>query len=148
MNFVKTNPYLGLLARLIIGIFFIVVATGKIADPLHFSGEINNYDLLPDKIINIMAIALPWLELVSGLLLIFGVRIKANSALLIAMLFVFTLAVSIAIMQGLDINCGCYSAVEERKVGWSKVAENIGLIILGVIAFFNEAKRFAFEKNF
>jgi putative oxidoreductase len=147
MNFVKTNAYVGLLARLIIGIFFIVVATGKIADPLHFSNEINNYDLLPDKIINIMAIALPWLELVSGLLLIFGVKIKANSMLLIAMLFVFTVAVSIAILQGLDINCGCYSAIEERKVGWSKVAENIGLMVLGVIAFFNEARRFAFEKN-
>ncbi len=136
MKNILQNEYLGLIVRIIVGAMFVIVGLAKIADPVLFAKEITNYNLMPDFSINIFAIVLPWIELISGLLLIAGVRIRANAVIIGAMLIMFIIAVASAWARGLNINCGCFSHIAQETVGLKKILENSGLLILCVYLLF------------
>jgi|YNPMSStandDraft_2_1061718.scaffolds.fasta_scaffold13887_2 uncharacterized membrane protein YphA (DoxX/SURF4 family) len=129
------NEYVLLAARLIVGTLFIIVGIAKIADPQLFAKEIANYRLIPEFMVNSIAITLPWIELVSGLLLILGIRLRANAAIITILLLMFNIMVAIAWARGLDINCGCYSHIAQETVGLKKILENIGFMILSIVIY-------------
>lgn len=129
------NEYFLLVARLIVGTLFIIVGVAKITDPQLFAKEIANYRFLPEFMINTVAITLPWIELISGLLLILGIRLRANAAIITILLFVFNIMVAIAWARGLDINCGCYSHIAQETVGLKKILENTGFMALSILVY-------------
>ena len=130
---ILNNKYLLLSIRIFLGFIFVFAAITKVIDPIGFSQSIYNYRLMPDFTINFLSIAFPWIELVAGILLIFGIAVKENSAILSALLFVFIVAIIISIARGLNIDCGCFGTVEGSKVGLIKILENVGLSIIGLI---------------
>lgn len=130
---ILNNKYLLLIIRLFLGFVFIYAAITKISEPEGFSQAIYNYKLLPLFLVNILAIILPWIELTAGVLLIFGISVKENSAILNGLLIIFIIAIVISLFRGLDINCGCFGTVDGSKVGLIKILENIGLLILGYL---------------
>jgi len=133
---ILNNTFLVVFARIVIALMFIIVGVGKIAHPEEFAREINNYQILPIIFINPLAIFLPWLELITGLMILFGMQIRANAIIVLGMLIIFTTGVAIAVVKGLSINCGCYSQIAAQKVGIPKILENLGLIILTLILIF------------
>jgi len=145
MKKIIENDIVQLISRLVVGFMFILVGLAKISDPQLFAKEIANYRLLPELLVNWTAIVLPWIELVCGLLLIVGVRLKANSAMIGAMLVMFIIFVASAWARGLDINCGCYSKLAEQTVGLQKILENTGLLLLTAISFFMPSQRLSLE---
>ncbi len=140
------NPLIVLSARLILGMIFIMAAAGKIANPAVFAQEINNYDIMPYFTINIFALILPWIELICGLFLIGGIRLRASAAITGALLIVFIIAVASAMARGLNISCGCYSHIQEQPISWMKIFENLGQLALAGIVFFFPVKKFTFEE--
>ncbi len=145
MKKIIENDLVQLTARIVVGFMFILVGLAKISDPQLFAKEIANYRILPELLVNWTAIILPWVELVCGLLLIVGVRLKANSALIGAMLAMFIIFVASAWARGLDINCGCYSKIAEQTVGLQKILENVGLLLLAAVSFFIPKQRISLE---
>ena len=133
INKILNNSILLLAIRIFFGFIFIFAAVTKIADPAGFSQSIYNYKLMPDFIINFLAIAFPWVELVAGILLVFGISVKENSAILSGLLVIFIFAIAISLFRGLNIDCGCFGTAGGTKVGIQKILENIGLLILGLI---------------
>lgn len=142
MRKIIDNPTIILVIRTFIGVLFIFYGVAKVADPSHFANEIGNYDMMPEIIVQLMALIIPWIELIVGLFLLFGVYQNENGAIATGLLIVFTLAVAIAFARGLDINCGCSGSNAGQKVGWLKIAENIGLIILTLALSLTKASRF------
>ena len=140
-----SNNYLQLTARAVLGIIFIFAGIEKISNPEQFAIAISNYKLLPIFSLNLIAITLPWLEVVSGTLLIFGISIKENSAIIGALMVSFTIMVIIAVLRGLDIDCGCFGTSDGEKVGLLKIIENIGLIVLSIYIYFFDKKSFSIE---
>lgn len=131
--------------RLLVGGVFIYAGYVKIIDPSGFAKNIYQYQLLPNnQLVNLTALFLPWLEVVCGLALIIAPRLRRGASVwIIGMLMVFTAAVIISLARGLDISCGCLSTdPDAAKIGWKKVAENIGLIVLTAIACVKERKDF------
>lgn len=116
----------------------------KIFEPAKFANEIGNYKLLPEVILNFVALILPWIEVISGLLLIAGVRIKANSTIIASMLIIFIFGVASAMARGLSIKCGCSSS-NAQVVGFPKILENLGLLILCVNLFFFPNNKFSLD---
>ena len=125
-----SNKYLLLIIRIILGFIFIYAGAEKISDPEAFAISISNYRLLPTAAINFFAIILPWIELVAGILLIFGIAVKENSSILFSMLLVFTIAIVISLFRGLSIDCGCFG--KGTQIGLYKLGENT-LMIIGTI---------------
>lgn len=122
-----SNKYLLLIIRIILGFVFIYAGAEKISNPEAFAISISNYRLLPTAAINFFAITLPWIELVAGILLIFGIAVKENSSILFSMLLVFTAAIIISLFRGLSIDCGCFG--KGTQIGLYKLGENTLMII-------------------
>ena len=111
------NRSVNFVIRLVVGGLFVYAGAEKIFDPVSFAGDIVNYRLLPHTLTNLLAIVLPWVELLAGLMLILGIWVRA-SALVVAVLgLVFVVAITQALARGLDIRCGCFGTVEASKVG-------------------------------
>ena len=121
--------------RLVLGIVFIYAAIDKISDPYTFAVDIRNYRILPDIFSNFFALILPWIELFCGLFLIIGIFIRSSAIIIAAMLMVFILAISLAMIRGLNIDCGCYHTMgESTKIGYNKLIEDfIYLIMAGYL---------------
>ena len=57
---------------------------------------------------------------------------EGSAAILTLSLVVFTAAIGIAWMRGLDITCGCFG--DETPMNYPvKVAQNMGLIVVGAV---------------
>ena len=145
---ILANNFILFGARLVLSFVFIFAAVSKTADPQAFSQTIANYRLLPDFLINISAIVLPWIELCAGLLLLFGISVKENSAVLSGLLIIFISAIFISILRGLDIECGCFGTVDGSKVGIIKILENAGLLVLGLILLKYSSSLFTLRNTF
>jgi uncharacterized membrane protein YphA (DoxX/SURF4 family) len=101
------------LARLALGLVFIVAAWPKIARPVDFLAAIHGHGLpLPGAAALLLAIWLPWLELAAGALLLAGVWRDAALLLAGGLLAVFTLVSAQAWWRGIDVACGCFGTAE------------------------------------
>lgn len=123
------SPYLLLGLRLVVGFVFITAGIEKASDPVAFGAAISNYRILPDSLVLIAATILPWMELICGFCVLFGVMVRGGALLITFMLLVFTAALLYVLATGLDISCGCFSRNPAADViGWWKIAENLGLL--------------------
>ncbi|HIE10049.1 MAG TPA: DoxX family membrane protein [Kiritimatiellae bacterium] len=122
---------------IVLGAVFIAASISKILHPAAFARAVFRYHLLPDLFINPLAIYLPWLELTCGVLIAFRSRWRPAAALLITgMLAVFTAAIAINLVRGLDISCGCFS-VDPRhgRIGLLSIARNLVLLLMSVTVY-------------
>ncbi len=101
--------------RLAIGITFVYAAVDKIIHPDQFARIIYNYHLAPGQLINIFALLLPWVELITGVFVIVGYWEKAATVLIGGMLVMFIIALSMALVKGVNIECGCFSTTSKAK---------------------------------
>ncbi len=119
-----------------IGAIFIYAAIAKIANPMAFAGQVDNYRLLPYFLVTLVAAILPWLELFCGLLLIVGKWLPGATLILLALNLVFLIAIISALAKGLDISCGCFSVSGEgTAIGIKKLIENILLSLVSLAIY-------------
>lgn len=147
MRLFVSHPLFIALLRVALGAVFIVASFDKIQNPEAFATTIANYRLLPYTVINGIAIALPWLEVVTGTLLALGVWIRANTMIAWGLLLVFSLAISQALVRGLDISCGCFTTdpVAERMTLWTLVWDLIW-ITWGILIWVFDHGRYSLVK--
>jgi len=126
--------YLIAITRIYLALVFILSGLDKIGNLSAFATSIENYDLFPIQIINLFAIVIPWIEVITGGLLLLGFYIKENSIIIGTLLTIFTLAVLSAVMRNLDIDCGCQGTFDGQKVGMLKIIENVSLIIVSILS--------------
>jgi uncharacterized membrane protein YphA (DoxX/SURF4 family) len=109
----KRSTIFLLVTRLILGGVFIYASVDKIIHPAAFSEAVYNYQILPDVLINLTAIVLPWLELILGAFLILGLWLPGAALLSNLLLVTFFGALVFNLARGLDIDCGCFSTSQE-----------------------------------
>lgn len=141
MNRVIDLKWFQIVIRFFLGFVFIYAAIAKISEPDQFAVAISNYQLFPDFSINFLAVFVPWLEIVCGFGLLFGVYIKENSIIYLSLMTLFTLAILISLLRGLDIDCGCFGSEDTSKVGIVKIGENIVLIFLLLFVLITSLKK-------
>ncbi len=121
-----------LAARIALGLIFLLYGLDKILHPDDFARAVANYRLLPEALVNLVAVILPWVECVCGLLLLAGQWVRSAALVSAFLLGVFMVAVSITLARGLDISCGCFNTNEGRKIGLELLGED--LLLLGAAA--------------
>jgi putative oxidoreductase len=136
MKRILTHNVLLLTARYILGLVFIIASVEKIAIPELFAANIQAYQVMPMIAINLIALVIPWLELICGIFLLSGVFVRSSSLLLSLLLGMFIILIILAILQGLKIDCGCFGSSHESPVGWMRVLEDIGLLVIGLYIFY------------
>jgi putative oxidoreductase len=109
------HPYVALVFRLSLAAFFLYAGVMKAWDPQEFGLEIARYRMVPQNLINLMAITLPWIEIVAGVLLVAGLWARAAALACVGMNVVFIAAIISALHRGLDISCGCFGGGAEAS---------------------------------
>ena len=137
------------LARIAVAAVFLGACLAKIRDPEAFALAVNRYRILPGEFVNLVAIVLPWIELTAGLAVLAGpTRLRAAGAtLIVGMLTVFTLAISLNLVRGIEASCGCFSTRADAAVsdGWNLVRN--GALIWLALATYLDAVRRAFPRR-
>jgi putative oxidoreductase len=133
--------WIALALRVFLGGFYVVAGGVKIGDPGKFAEAVANYRLLPHELINLVAITLPWIEIVAGVALIAGVWLRSSVWLINAMTIMFIAAIASAVSRGLSIECGCFGTVGGRSVGLIAIAEDVGLLACGLWVAWRAAHR-------
>jgi len=134
------NRWLLLLFRIIVGGVFIWAGALKIADPLGFAQSIENYQVVPHSLAFLIAVVLPWVEVLSGAFIIIGV-FKSSSALLISLLLAgFIGLVALALVRGIDTSCGCFGSFS-RRADFSLILTDAVLLFFALSVFFARPPR-------
>lgn len=130
------------IVRWIIGLLFLAAALPKMVAPQEFAFAVFRYHLLPNELINVAALVLPWLELVAAVALLLPVSSwrQAAAALLVGLLCVFTVAIIINLARGLDIDCGCFTLKPGLgRIGAGNIVRNLILIALTIWSVWNKS---------
>lgn len=127
--------WLALGFRIYLGGVFVYASVYKIGYAAEFAETIASYQIVPALAVNAVALALPWLELICGALLVAGVRVRTVSAILAGLLVVFCLAVIVNLLRETPIDCGCFHSLEERMT-WMTVVRDLVWLGMAVHVFF------------
>ena len=124
--------------RFIIGCIFVYASFDKIVDPLKFSNVISSFEFSSliglSSLDNILALSLPFLEIMLGICLIFGIFINEVINMLVMLLLFFIIILSQAYFRGIVLSdCGC--GLNESSIGFDILRDFILLFICLLIKF-------------
>ena len=132
-----THPWLTVRTQIALGIFFVVAALPKIADPPSFAHMVYNYRILPGPLVNPASLTMPWAELLMGVALICGIWRRTAASLVGALLVVFIVAISFNLLRGNAIDCGCFDVADAGKSVearfhdmWIVILRDVGMLLL------------------
>ena len=157
MNFRRAVIWIG---RLVLGGIFAYAGISKLIFPnthlwpwfvfkfsvamnlASFATQVESYKLLSAEASSFVAHTLPFAEILLGLLLLIGWKLRIWASLVTAVMLAFLFAVTRAYLLHMDINCGCFGT-PERLTGWTVVRDGVfALLAVCMTAFaFIEARK-------
>jgi uncharacterized membrane protein YphA (DoxX/SURF4 family) len=138
---VLRHPVLHWVLAIAVGGVFIYASLAKIADPRAFAKIVYHYQVIgPSASLgflpaNLVAVGLPWVELIAGVLLVSGLWRREAAVVTAVLLAVFIAAVTSTILRGIDIeNCGCFALdASGRAAGWKLIAGDAALLVAALV---------------
>jgi putative oxidoreductase len=143
------NNWIELAARWILGLTFIYASLHKILSPADFAKIVYGYNIFPEIFINLIAIIIPFLELVTGLALIIGLYPRSAAITINGLLLAFIVVLSINLIRGHEFDCGCFSAGEggHTESPEMTIVRDIIYFIIGLqVIFFSGIRRISIKR--
>lgn len=128
------HPLPALAFRLYMGGLFVYAAMYKINYAAEFASTIASYRIVPWWGVNLMAVFMPWLELVAGVMLLAGFRLKAAAAVIAGLLVIFIAGLVINLLRGSSISCGCFHTLEDA-ISWWTVLRDLAWLAMTLHVF-------------
>ncbi|HTB15266.1 MAG TPA: MauE/DoxX family redox-associated membrane protein [Bryobacteraceae bacterium] len=101
-------------ARLALAAVFLWAAYTKLRDPwMVFAMEIDAMHVVPGGMVDTVARVLPWVELVVGVLLVIGLKMRYVGAVATAVLGCFFGMLVFLYLKGFQGDCGCFGPGEQ-----------------------------------
>lgn len=147
--------------RLILGVIFIYAGISKLFFPNHsflwplpmlkisvlinlsnFAVQVESYKLLPPAGVDFVAHTLPFAEIILGLMLLIGWRLRIWATIVTLIMLGFLTVVTRAYLLHMDINCGCFATPE--PISLKKIFEDSAMALLAVLMTvfaFQEARK-------
>ncbi len=121
--------------RLGLGCLFLWSSLPKIRQPYDFLSSIYNYELVGRKLGVLVAMTLPWAELLVGICLVGGIFVSGALLVSIAMAATFTFVIASALYRGLPISCGCFRAAGAGAIGYSTLIRACVILLFSIAAY-------------
>lgn len=131
---------LGVAARCILGIIWIVSGIPKVMHHFEATQAIDQYRLVPYSWAEILSVVQPVAEISIGLFLIAGILTKTNCVLSIALLIAYIAGIVSLGMRHIKVNCGCFDlGGYNPQAGWKTysidITRDVIFIALALLAF-------------
>ncbi|MBN1533235.1 MAG: DoxX family membrane protein [Spirochaetes bacterium] len=137
--------------RLILGAMFLYSGAVKAMDPEVFGSVVARYNLLPDVLVPYPAMVIPYLELLVGLCLAAGYRIRSASLVSASMMLVFAFAIAVNVARGEAFRCGCFE-LDRLGIG---ISETVGahlvvrdVLLMGLFILLMNVKKHVFSVDY
>lgn len=147
----KFSPWIGLISRLVLGGVLFAAGYLKIGALDKSQMAVRAYELLPIGIANFLGIALPYVEIAMGILLIIGAFTKYMAIGSAIIMFAFIVAISQAWARGLTIDCGCFGGGGQVAANETKYLQEIirdaGLVLLSLFLIRYPVTRYSLDKS-
>jgi len=137
--------YLILVFRLILAGFFLISSYGKLIDIERYSVDaVYNFGLLPMVLARLFGLVMPFIELLCGLGLLFGLLTRLSALGIALMSLSFFIAKAIVLAQGRSIECGCFGAVVDTLASVT-IFMDVPMMVLALIVMLSspEARHWA-----
>jgi hypothetical protein len=122
------------LSRWILGIVFLYSGGAKLIDPQSFAVIIEAFGLVPEILIDPVALGLPFLEILVAFGLILDIR--GSLAVTTVLMALFIAILGYAIHMGLDIDCGCFGPDDPEAEAFHGLRLALcrdGVLMMGII---------------
>ncbi|MBX2860004.1 MAG: DoxX family membrane protein [Vampirovibrio sp.] len=126
----KAHPWLQLICRLFLGVMFITSGIEKVTHWTPFYQAAAAYKVLPEDLLYFYAQVLPWAEIMAGAYLVLGLFTRYAAGAVAAMILSFLIAITIVLIRGDEIDCGCFVGGKSEPVTWKKWVEDVGLLLM------------------
>ena len=150
-KFSTLQPWVTLAARILLGVVLVLAGYLKAKSPAQAQMAVRAYKLLPISIANIFGLALPWLEIGAGVLLIVGIAVRYAALFGGLLMLLFVGVISQAWARGLSIDCGCFGGGGQVAAGHTKylqeILRDLGLTLSAVFLYLNPHGKFGLDKN-
>lgn len=140
------------LGRCLLGALFVYMGLNKALQPVEFLKMVRQYDAVQNPfLLNSIAAALPWFEVVCGGLLLAGIAVRGSALILIGLLVPFTWmvfhrALTLHLQSAVPVpfcaikfDCGCGSG---EVFVCRKLLENVLLVLLSGWLVAGRGRRF------
>lgn len=131
----KLGRAIRLVLRVLLGGVLVYAGVLKVNSPQLFADGVASFRLLPDGLVNPVAIGLPILEILAGLWLLSGWRQRAGAFCALALCLGFLFALGSAAARGLTVDCGCFGNDPLSSASHLPAAIARDLALLGAAAF-------------
>jgi hypothetical protein len=129
-----------------IGVILLWSGIIKMRHPFEFLATVYQYELVSPGSGRIVAIVVPWLEVVVGLCLISC--LYSYGALLCSMFLfsLFSIAEASVLIRGLKISCGCFGPVVSGQVNYNSLTRVVALFVVSLICVWNSVNPFLSQR--
>jgi len=124
-----------LVVRLGLGCLLLWSSLPKIRQPYDFLSGVYNYELVGPKLGVLVAMTLPWAELLVGICLVGGIFVSGALLVSIGMAAMFAFVLASALYRGLEISCGCFSASGGGVIGYSTLIRACAILLASIAAY-------------
>lgn len=134
--------------RLALGGMFVFAAYVKLKNPQSFADSIKGFKIFDletsSHLVTMMTFALPWAEMICGVLLILGLFTRAAAALVAVQLVAFIAAIASVLYRDLNVSCGCFgefdwpcggedSEGKKNPIGWCHIWRDVVMLVPALI---------------
>ena len=147
----KYHPWIGLVARLVLGGTLIVAGYLKFDELDKSQMAVRAYELLPIPLANFLGVFLPFFEMAVGILLVLGAATRLSALASGLLMFAFMIGISQAWARGLSIDCGCFGGGGQVAPGeadyLTPLLRDTGLTLLAVYLTLIPHTKFSLDKE-
>jgi putative oxidoreductase len=91
----------------------------KAMNPAAFAEAIMGFNLVPWPVASVLALYLPWLEIVTAAALVVP-RWRTSGLVIASVLFTsFVLILALTWWRGIDVTCGCFGSTTPTSLSWA-----------------------------
>jgi uncharacterized membrane protein YphA (DoxX/SURF4 family) len=123
--------------RIVLAGIFLYSGYVKIKAPLQFAANLAAYQLFPAKLIYSIADYFPWVEIILGLALLIGWKLRYFAAGCAALIAFFIVIMAITYSRGIEADCGCFGSGD--RISPLTMARDL-LLILPAVFLIGEAR--------
>jgi uncharacterized membrane protein YphA (DoxX/SURF4 family) len=120
--------------RVALGCMFLYSALPKIRQPYDFLSTVYSYELVGPKLGLLVAMVLPWLELLVGICLLGGIFVSGALLASAGMAAMFAFVLGWALYQGMRISCGCFGG-GSAPIGYLTLLRAIGILLASLLTY-------------
>ncbi len=135
------------IVRVLLGALLLAAGALKVGHAPELAASIAGFRLLPPAVTGLLALALPYIELLLGLYLIAGLFTRVVAAIAAAQFLVYSGAIASAVIRHIAANCGCFGPNDVTVADWPHAGVDLVLAGAGVFVALGAPGALAFDRR-